>query len=355
MQYIELTREKHIVGADRSSIKMCLKWPSRMGCHHVVDEQFAPNTLGVYKPKVGEQLLHRFLPHVSEAVGKKLWPVNSFARLVYKGGELRMHYDRPGLDWTLSINIWRDHSWTIEVHDDDGNWHSFEDLGDRAVLMNGRKQWHRRQPFKGREAYQLFLHYSEQPGFEGDPEFKLDYKPFFPKPPKAPVAQSYKVVDCLSDFELEKCLKDSMALTLEAGTMTREGLDTSVRKSEIAFVGHLPEWRWLSDRLAMTAREANDWGIDASGINGVQYTTYGPGSFFNMHNDRAEGTDDRRSLSISALIRNADEGGEFEIDGFGKIPMKPGQAIVFPAWVKHRVHNIEAGYRDSAVMWLENS
>ena len=135
--------------------------------------------------------------------------------------------------------------------------------------------------------------------------------------------------------------------------MVSSGLNRDERKSDIAFLTG-GDWQWLAGKIIKTARSANRWGIDASQIqNTVQYTTYGPGDHFVMHDDNADSDpNDHRSLSISVLLQDADEGGAFVIEGHGPVEMKPGEAIVFPAKQRHMVEPIIRGRRESLVLWL---
>ena len=133
------------------------------------DDSATPSTEGLYKPETGEALLRAFWPTVRAHAGTDIWPTNSFARVVFNGGELQEHVDRPGLDWTVSINVCRDEPWYIEANVD-GEWLRFND-GKHAVLMEGIKYPHRRPVYCGKYAYQLFLHYCTDQRREGDNRF----------------------------------------------------------------------------------------------------------------------------------------------------------------------------------------
>ena len=130
------------------------------------DSDCSPNTVGLYKPAIGEALLRDMLPTVRGHAGVDIWPCNSFARLARHGAELREHVDRPGLDWTVSINVARDAPWYIEA-EVGGEWVKYDD-GAGAVLMQGIEHRHRRPVYGGQYAYQLFLHYCTDPAREGD-------------------------------------------------------------------------------------------------------------------------------------------------------------------------------------------
>ena len=130
------------------------------------DDECVPNTKGLYKPATGEALLRSLYPTVRAHAGVDIWPCNSFGRLALDGAELCEHTDRPGLDWTVSVNVCRDEPWHIEALVDD-EWRRFNDAHG-AVLMQGIRYRHRRPRYDGQYAYQLFLHYCEDASREGD-------------------------------------------------------------------------------------------------------------------------------------------------------------------------------------------
>ena len=133
------------------------------------DDSATPSTMGLYKPVIGEAVLRQLWPTIRAHAGVDIWPTNSFARVVFNGGELQEHTDRVGLDWTVSINVCRDEPWYIEAKVND-EWLRFNDAKG-AVLMQGILYPHRRPVYKGKYAYQLFLHYCEDQRREGDNRF----------------------------------------------------------------------------------------------------------------------------------------------------------------------------------------
>ena len=133
---------------------------------HAVDDYHSPNTLGVYKPPCGQALLGAMRVHVQRYVPRQIYPCNSFGRVALHNAKLREHTDRPGLDWTVTVMLARDAPWPLKVLRRD-ELHVFDSTG-MGVLMESGVLRHRRDPYAGRKAVQLFLHYTENPLREHD-------------------------------------------------------------------------------------------------------------------------------------------------------------------------------------------
>ena len=124
---------------------------------------YAPGAACFYKPMIGEALLRLMKSFVEQAVACPLYPVSSFVRIHDHGTELQAHFDRRGLDWTLSIPVEMDKPWPIEVMED-WEWQPrFAAIGEGA-LVNGTVEPHRRQPYEGQRAAILTLSYSTDRG-----------------------------------------------------------------------------------------------------------------------------------------------------------------------------------------------
>lgn len=137
-----------------------------LGTARDIGSNFSPRTLGVYKPRYGEALLVAMRLSVQRRIARQIYPCNSFGRVALRGAELLEHTDRPGLHWTVSIMVEADALWPIEVLSRN-EWHSFENR-DRGILIESGKLPHRRGPYAGVRAMQLFLHYTEDPEREHD-------------------------------------------------------------------------------------------------------------------------------------------------------------------------------------------
>ena len=92
----------------------------------------------------------------------------------------------------------------------------------------------------------------------------------------------------------------------------------------------------------------------------IQVTKYEEGQEYGWHVDQAptKPNERTRKLSISLLVNDDFEGGEFEIynpinQRQITIPMQAGDYCVFPSWVVHRVKPVTSGTRYSLVAWMD--
>ena len=134
------------------------------------------NSFARYAPLMFEALSVKLLPLVEEAVGMKLWPTYSFARIYYTGSELQKHFDRPSSEITLSVCITHDAvDWPLKIEGTNKQVHEiFLNVGD-LVIYSGRKHMHWRDPFQGTKQIQAFLQYVDANG--PDSWLKWDTKP----------------------------------------------------------------------------------------------------------------------------------------------------------------------------------
>ena len=124
---------------------------------------------------------------------------------------------------------------------------------------------------------------------------------------------------------------------------------------------HQIRWEWLYDRLNRVASQLNaeHWQRRIEGGHReLQFTRYTPGEGYGWHSDvdpKADGQHARRTLSMVTLLREPDAGGGLELEGIGVIPMRPGDAVLFPAEAIHRAVPVVAGTRDSLIYWIGRS
>lgn len=90
----------------------------------------------------------------------------------------------------------------------------------------------------------------------------------------------------------------------------------------------------------------------------MQLTEYREGQFYGAHKDCKLDTDPFRILSVTLLVHEACEGGEFkfrdfEVHGvYNDVMNKAGTAILFPSSYYHEVTKVTQGSRRSIVMWF---
>ena len=94
-----------------------------------------------------------------------------------------------------------------------------------------------------------------------------------------------------------------------------------------------------------------------------EITKYQDGGFYEFHKDGNGFTRDvtdkklvtynkTRKLSMTIVLNDDYEGGEFEFFGNGTIKEKMGTVIVFPSYMQHRVLPVTKGVRYSLVVWF---
>ena len=151
---------------------------------------------------------------------------------------------------------------------------------------------------------------------------------------------------------------------LEAGQVQR-GISKDIRKSKINFTNPDEENRWVFNKLNSFVKMINDkfYGLDLIGYNAFQFSTYNAKEkgHYDWHVDsymgnmNPQGNGLQRKLSMTLLLNDDFEGGNFEINLSKpqKIDVKKGRAIFFPSFVLHRVTPVTKGIRKSLVIWVE--
>ena len=87
----------------------------------------------------------------------------------------------------------------------------------------------------------------------------------------------------------------------------------------------------------------------------LQLCEYSKDHFYTWHNDYDTRNPEIKRLKTGIVLLNEDfEGGEFELEHYGKCDMKMGDSIWFDARLMHQVTPITEGIRYSLVVWLLN-
>ena len=150
------------------------------------------------------------------------------------------------------------------------------------------------------------------------------------------------------------------------------GIDPSARMSEIYWASE----DWIYNLVWPYMEEANKvagWNLDISGAEDMQVTRYKIGGFITWH---ADGRSDSlsaydspknpfmhgnvRKISMSLLLNDDYEGGEFEFSGLAKGEceitsiknLKAGDMLFFTSGMEHRVTPVTKGVRYSLVNWF---
>ena len=166
--------------------------------------------------------------------------------------------------------------------------------------------------------------------------------------------------------ELIKQVKENPNTPFTDSRMSDDSIHTDIRKSKQSwfYTDH-----WIGGVIYNLFVNANEsffhYDLNYFG-DGIQVTIYKEGDFFDWHTDGfPRYANDERKLSISLLLTDDYEGGELEFDfkrsalqkngqkNPSRFSFKPkaGTAIIFPAWLPHRVKPVTSGERICLVAW----
>ena len=147
--------------------------------------------------------------------------------------------------------------------------------------------------------------------------------------------------------------------------------DNKMRVSDVYWTDE----QWVYDLIWPYMEKANQragWNLDISAAEDIQLTRYKKGGFYNWHRDGISDSlsaYDRpnkplmhgnvRKMSMSLMLNDDYEGGEFEFSGYSKgeckitpIKSKVGDMIFFTSGMEHRVAPVTKGVRYSLVNWF---
>ena len=129
----------------------------------VFDEQ-SPNSQAYYGEPVELKKLHvQLLPKLETLTGLKLFKTYFYWRMYYDGAILEPHTDRPACEISGTLFLGGD-DWDIFIEDKNGNPIRVKQEAGDILLYKGCERKHWREPFKGKQHAQIFLHYVDQKG-----------------------------------------------------------------------------------------------------------------------------------------------------------------------------------------------
>jgi len=154
------------------------------------------------------------------------------------------------------------------------------------------------------------------------------------------------------------------AKVLGGDTEDKSYSNEKIRVCGIKFHHPTEETKNIFLKLNKVITDINDhfYGFDLNGYNCFQYTSY-DGSVkghYDWHMDMCMGKDvpptmtEPRKLSLSVLLNDGFEGGEFRFNTGGVLTaeQKKGRVIAFPSYVLHKVEPVTKGFRKSIVVWV---
>jgi len=149
----------------------------------VWNDEMIPETYSHYGDIVMDTLLQRVKPVMEKESGLKLTETYSYARIYKKGDELKRHKDRYSCEISTTMNLGGD-DWSIflEPTGEEGKEGIEVKLEAGDMLMyQGCELEHWREPFKGRDCGQVFLHYNDSSKKEAK-QNKFDGRPIIGLP-----------------------------------------------------------------------------------------------------------------------------------------------------------------------------
>ena len=155
-------------------------------------------------------------------------------------------------------------------------------------------------------------------------------------------------------------------LELTAGAVGGgDKVDSEIRKSRIGWIPLEASSEWLFARLGELVIASNQrlWRFDLGGLaEQLQYSRYeAPAGGYDWHLDIASSSSmamgARRKISIVVQLTDPDEcfGGELELRPARHVIapfLDVGAAVLFPAYLLHRVAPVKQGSRESLVTWV---
>jgi PKHD-type hydroxylase len=159
-----------------------------------------------------------------------------------------------------------------------------------------------------------------------------------------------------SGEECNKILMLSENLRQKSGTVGAVGV-TELRNSQVQWLFPDDEIEWLFAKLDLLAVQVNRvYRFELLGFfEGAQIATYTENGHYGWHVDVGKGKTSNRKLAISVQLSDPVDyqGGDLEFMCIPqKAPRERGTAIIFPAFLVHRVSPVMKGCRKSLVSWI---
>jgi hypothetical protein len=132
------------------------------------------NSFSCYGPYCFESLLLYVQPMLEKIVGKRLYPINSYARIYYHGATMARHVDYPTYQYsaTMTISVDETGPWEIWMRNLEGTANPLIiPVGSMAVYSGNILEHWREEPYKGKTQIQAFLHYVDADGIYTDHKY----------------------------------------------------------------------------------------------------------------------------------------------------------------------------------------
>jgi predicted 2-oxoglutarate/Fe(II)-dependent dioxygenase YbiX len=383
----------------------------------LIKDAQCPLSDAVYGDPIFDNLLQHIAIPLGKAIGKKLLPTYSYARIYRNGDTLKKHLDRAACEISTTLTLGYDAkaNWPIHISNKEGTNETAVTMepGEMAAYK-GTEMLHWRKEFKGNWHIQVFLHFVDADGPHADqamdgrqniaaevvtPEqvnqvdvnsinLKSDNEVTIPDPifggmilPSTDIKfPGYFPINSetfpgmmLTDLECDKIIqiaKDSYSSSASVGTEGKKNkgnITKSIRSAEVFSVENTEENRWLFKKVASAVSVVNalHFEYDITSINhSLQLIHYAsdadiPGHY-DWHVDAGNGSSATRKISFTAQLSDPESytGCDLIIDNHGtkiEAVRERGSISLFPSYMPHVVSPIETGDRYALVIWINGS
>lgn len=132
---------------------------------------------------------------------------------------------------------------------------------------------------------------------------------------------------------------------------------TGLRDSDVRWLPRSESTEWVHTRIYSLAQQLNEsfFKFDLRDMEPFQVARYAGGGEYGWHMDLGPGRATLRKLTVVVQLSDpADyEGGELEFpDVVGPITKERGAAVIFPSFLRHKVHPVTKGERFSIAGWF---
>ena len=184
----------------------------------------------------------------------------------------------------------------------------------------------------------------------------------------SPLEQFVIWADAFNEEEIRDIISMGEMAEFQQGVVGGSALDadhvlnTEVRDVGVSMVIPSEQTEWLYQRLQQILSKVNydKFQFDLAQFEVLQYAKYKEGQFYNWHCDAGPNLGYHRKLSVVVGLTDPSEyeGGDFVINYNGNpdtaeaIRLLPGQILIFPSYVPHKVTPVTSGERVTVVTWI---
>tara|TARA_R110002074_G_scaffold63044_11_gene151477 strand:+ start:7203 stop:8396 length:1194 start_codon:yes stop_codon:yes gene_type:complete len=382
---LKLEEEKYIYATGILDEETCAKLSTRLfdlkEQDKLIKDEQCPLSLSIYGDEEFEKVLDNLAGLLSTTLGKKVLPTYCYARLYYKGEELKKHIDRPSCE--ISITVTLDHDtgsviWPINMGSPKN---LFIEKGD-GVVYKGCEIEHWRDPYKGEWQTQAFFHFVDAEGEHKENAF--DKRQRLNKPQEINSGFVYPHTTAISQcdnynpglevsniyFSSEECetIKDIAAKSYsEKATVGGGNLgkySEEVREVNRYSIPTTLENNWIFEKIAtaVAIENAEKYKFSLVGIVhslDLLHYSHETNCHYNWHMDCGKGSSTNRKLSVSVQLSSKEdyEGGELLINDGSIVAasFEQGSINIFPSYLQHTVTEVTKGNRWAIVIWIHGS